>query len=125
MQREIIALFLSQAVFIAIFLFVFRKRVNEGTYMISIIVLAIAPFTFIFGLFFGSFNTNLCYSGVLETFVSIVEETIKSNDSSKSDILLSGINSIPNHGYESECSKISESLTQLSAKIKPIKGVGQ
>ena len=80
MLKELIPLFVSQALFCGILLFLFRKKIKVGTYFVAIIVSSLVPFVFGVGVFLGSFNSNICYSESLASLSSLVKVSIESKD---------------------------------------------
>ncbi len=109
---------LFQAIFFAIVLLIFRKYIKSGTVIIASISGLLIPFSFIFGIFFGSFDANICYTGVISNLKSASELAIQSNQPSVHKIYLDGINSFTLSGYESNCSLIDSAAQDIYESVK-------
>ncbi len=118
MLKELIPLFVSQALFCGILLFLLRKKIKAGTYWITIIIASLAPFVFVVGYFLGSFNSNICYSESIASLSSLIKLSVDSKDPKKMELLLLGLNKLPLYGYESECSQVYNSIIELENNLK-------
>jgi hypothetical protein len=118
MKSQIFFMLLFQAAFFAIVLFIFRKHIKSGTILIASVSGLLIPFSFIFGMFFGSFDANICYSSVISNLKSASKLAIQSNQPDIQKIYVDGINSITPSGYESQCSLINSAAEGLYESVK-------
>ena len=108
---------LSQAVFFTVLLALFRKKLNSGTAVISVITALATPYLFLVAMFLGSFGTNLCYSSAISNLSKVSELAINSDEEETRRIYIESIKTIPLFGYESQCTEIEAHISKLEISI--------
>ncbi|WP_313705073.1 hypothetical protein [Massilia sp.] len=87
----------------------------KPAYLAIPLVLAVpCAVSYYVGVFSTSFDTNVCYSELLSTLSSQAEQAAASGDRAEIERYAARIKSLPNRGYESDCSEIMAAL-QASA----------
>ncbi|MBF7997193.1 hypothetical protein [Rahnella laticis] len=108
MQGIIIILFL-QVLMLLVFFFFQRKNIN----LFSIFCFLLMPFPFLLGMYFNSFNENICYSKVMFNLNDSSKIAILLNSKKIKDEYIKKLEDMPINGYESQCDKLEEFTTGI------------
>lgn len=117
MSKEYLLMLLSQVVFFTVLLILFRKKLDSGTAVISVVTALATPYLFVVAMFLGSFGTNLCYSSAISNLSTVSELVVGLDSKEANEAYVESIREIPLFGYESQCTEIEAHISNLEKAI--------
>ncbi|MBU2156927.1 MAG: hypothetical protein KJ989_20610 [Gammaproteobacteria bacterium] len=117
MSKEYFLMLLSQVVFFTVLLILFRKKLDSGTAVISVVTALATPYLFVVAMFLGGFGTNLCYSSAISSLSKVSELVVGLGSKEANEIYVESIREIPLFGYESQCTEVEAHISKLEKSI--------
>lgn len=117
MSKEYLLMFLSQVVFFTVLLILFRKKLDSGTAVISVVTALATPYLFFVAMFLGGFGANLCYSSAMSNLSKVSESVVGLGSKEANEIYVESIREIPLFGYESQCTEVEAHISKLEKAI--------
>lgn len=117
MSKEYLLMLLSQVVFFTVLLILFRKKLDSGTAVISVVTALATPYLFVVAMFLGGFGANLCYSSAMSNLSKVSESVVGLGSKEANKIYFESIREIPLFGYESQCTEVEAHISKLEKAI--------
>lgn len=117
MSKEYLLMLLSQVVFFTVLLILFRKKLDSGTALISVVTALVTPYLFIVAIFLGSFGANLCYSSAISNLSKVSKLVVDLDSKEANEVYVESIREIPLFGYESQCTEVEAHISKLEKAI--------
>lgn len=80
-------------------------------------IISSAPFFVSIGMFLGSFNDGICYSGAIHELGELSIFIANSKNSEYLDKYQKFLKSLPLHGYETSCDEVNETVIRFKTEI--------